>query len=113
MTMTTKNPTYTDDQVSKMVEVYTDASNDTDRTEVVQTLAQEFSKSVASIRSKLVREGVYVAKTRVSKTGAPVINKADIVNQIADEIGVDAETFESLEKATKPVLTKLLNFLQA
>ena len=106
---TTKAQTYTEDQVSKMVSAYEAADTDEGRAEVVESIAEEFGKSVASVRSKLVREGVYVKKTRTTKTGEPVVSKADLVNQIADAIGEDAEVIESLEKATKVTLQKILS----
>lgn len=106
---TSKAQTYTDDQVSKMVADYTAVETDEARAEVVDSLAEEFGKSVASIRSKLVREGVYVKKARTTKTGDAVVSKADLVQQIADAMGEDAEAFDSLEKATKVVLQKILH----
>ncbi len=105
---TSKAQTYTDDQVSKMVADYTAVDTDEARAEVVDSLASEFGKSIASIRSKLVREGVYVKKTRTTKSGEPVVSKADLVEQIAEAMGEDAEVMESLEKATKVVLQKIL-----
>ena len=105
---TSKAQTYTADQVSKMVADYTAAQTDEDRAEVVESLHAEFGKSVASIRSKLVREGVYVRKERKAKDGSAVISKADLVQQIADAMGEDAEVIESLEKATKVTLQKVL-----
>ena len=106
---TSKAQTYTEDQVSKMVSDYTAVETDEARAEVVDTLAQEFGKSVASIRSKLVREGVYVKKARTTKDGSAVVSKADLVQQIADAIGEDVEVIESLEKATKVTLNKILS----
>ena len=106
---TTKAQTYTDDQVSKMVAEYTAVETDEARAEVVDSLADEFGKTVASIRSKLVREGVYVKKERTTKNGAPVVSKAELVAKIADAMGEDAEVFDSLEKATKVVLQKILS----
>ena len=105
---TSKAQTYTEDQVSKMVAEYTAVETDEARAEVVDTLAEEFGKSVASVRSKLVREGVYVKKARTTKSGEAVVSKADLVQQIADALGKDAESFDSLEKATKRVLQDIL-----
>lgn len=105
---TSKAQTYTEDQVSKMVSDYSAADTDQARAEVVDSLAEEFGKSVASIRSKLVREGVYVKKERTTKTGQPVVSKAELVQHIADAMGEDVEVIESLEKATKVTLQKVL-----
>jgi len=101
MTEVTRTPNYTDEMVNAMVADYQD--NPTKDT--VANLAKEFNKSTRSIVAKLVREGVYVAAPRVTKTGAPVIRKAELVAQIQDALGVE---FTTLEKASKADLEKLL-----
>jgi hypothetical protein len=101
MTEVTRTPNYTDEMVNAMVADYQD--NPTKDT--VAKLASEFNKSTRSIVAKLVREGVYVAAPRVTKTGAPVIRKSEIVSQIQDALGVELAT---LEKASKADLEKLL-----
>lgn len=106
--MTNKTVSYTEDQVSKMVADYVAADTDEARDEALQSIAEEFGKSVASVRSKLVREGVYVKKARTTKNGGEIVSKADLVAKIEDAIGVEPGGFDSLEKATKVVLTKIL-----
>jgi predicted transcriptional regulator YheO len=101
MTEVTRVPNYTDEMVEAMVADYQD--NPTKDT--VTKLASEFNKSTRSIVAKLVREGVYVAAPRVTKTGAPVIRKSEIVAQIQDALGVE---FSTLEKASKADLERLL-----
>jgi hypothetical protein len=101
MTEVKRTPNYTDEMVDAMVADYQD--NPTKDT--VAKLASEFNKSTRSIVAKLVREGVYVAAPRVTKTGAPVVRKAEIVTQIQDALGVELAT---LEKASKADLEKLL-----
>jgi len=101
MTEVTRTPNYTDAMVDSMVADYQD--NPTKDT--VAKLASEFNKTTRSIVAKLVREGVYVAAPRVTKTGAPVIRKAELVSQIQDALGVELLT---LEKASKADLEKLL-----
>ena len=101
MTEVTRVPNYTDEMVDAMVADYQD--NPTKDT--VTRLASEFNKSTRSIVAKLVREGVYVAAPRVTKTGAPVIRKSEIVAQIQDALGVELST---LEKASKADLERLL-----
>ena len=101
MTEVTRTPNYTDDMVNAMVADYQDnPSKDT-----VAKLASEFNKSTRSIVAKLVREGVYQAAPRVTKTGAPVVRKSEIVSQIQDQLGVELLT---LEKASKQDLESLL-----
>jgi predicted nucleotide-binding protein (sugar kinase/HSP70/actin superfamily) len=101
MTEVTRTPNYTDEMVNAMVADYQD--NPTKDT--VAKLASEFNKTTRSIVAKLVREGVYVAAPRVTKTGAPVIRKSELVSQIQDALGVELAT---LEKASKADLEKLL-----
>ena len=101
MTEVTRTPNYTDAMVDSMVADYQD--NPTKDT--VAKLASEFNKTTRSIVAKLVREGVYVAAPRVTKTGAPVIRKSELVSQIQDALGVELAT---LEKASKADLEKLL-----
>jgi len=101
MTEATRNPNYTEEMVDAMVADY--QSNPTKDT--VAKLSAEFGKTTRSIVAKLVREGVYVAAPRVTKTGAPVVRTAEIVSQIQDALGVELAT---LEKASKADLEKLL-----
>ena len=101
MTEVTRTPNYTDEMVNAMVADYQD--NPTKDT--VAKLASEFNKSTRSIVAKLVREGVYVAAPRVTKTGAPVVRKSEIVAQIQDALGIELPT---LEKASKADLESLL-----
>jgi|TARA_R110002167_G_scaffold12722_1_gene53831 hypothetical protein len=101
MTEVTRTPNYTDEMVNAMVADYqSNPSKDT-----VTKLASEFNKSTRSIVAKLVREGVYQAAPRVTKTGAPVVRKSEIVAQINEALGIELLT---LEKASKQDLEVLL-----
>jgi polyribonucleotide nucleotidyltransferase len=108
MTEVTRTPNYTDEMVDAMVAEY--SSNPTKDT--VSALAQEFNKSTRSIVAKLVREGVYKAQPRTTKTGAPVVRKSEIVAEISAELGATAG-FPSLEKASKADLQNLLALVRA
>ena len=93
---------YTDDMVASMTEQY--VANPT--RETVEALAQEFGKSVRSIIAKLSREGVYVAQPKVTKTGEPVVRKAELVAQLEAHFEVAIPT---LVKASKADLQKLVD----
>jgi len=108
MTEVTRTPNYTEEMVNAMVADYQD--NPTKDT--VAKLASEFNKSTRSIVAKLVREGVYVATPRVTKTGTPVVRKAEIVAEIQTELGAQGG-FPTLEKASKADLQNLLALIQA
>jgi len=104
--MTDTNVNYTEEMTSAIVAAYT--ANPVKAT--VEALSEEHGKSVRSIVAKLVREGVYVAQERVTKTGEPVVRKADLVAQIEASTGVE---FPSLVKASKADLVELARFIEA
>ena len=76
--------------------------------ETVDILAKQFGKTVRSIIAKLSREGVYIAQPRVTKSGEPVVRKAELVAQINAKLG---EEFPTLVKASKVDLQNLVNHL--
>ena len=95
----TKTVNYTADQIAKAIEMYQELGN-----EGLENIADSIGKSVRSIRSKLVREGVYVAtpKKTASKQDGP--SKKEILRDIEAK-GFDVAGFEG---ATKMALTRLL-----
>ena len=101
---------YTDEMTAELVSAYT-SCGDTDseadqkeRAEVVETYAEKFELHPASIRGKLVRKEVYIAKVNLTKQGGKVESKEAISDQIAGFLGMTAEACGSLTNATKPVL---------
>lgn len=103
-----KTVNYTPEMTTAIVADYVAADTDEARADSVARMAEKFGKGVASIRQKLVREGVYQKAAKVSKDGAPVVSKAALVAQIAKACDVAVEDFDSLEKATKNVLLTLV-----
>ncbi len=95
---------YTEDMVAEMTKLY--QANPT--RETVEALASKFGKTVRSIIAKLSREGVYIAQPRVTKSGEPVVRKAELVAQINAKF--DSE-FPTLVKASKVYLQNLINHL--
>ena len=93
---------YTDEMVAQMTEAYT--ANPTRDT--VDALAKRFGKSVRSIIAKLSREGVYVAQPKVTKTGEPVVRKAELVSVVEAHFGIALPT---LVKASKADLQRLVD----
>jgi hypothetical protein len=102
MATSTRPKNYTDEMVAEMHSLY--EANPT--RETVDILASKFGKSVRSIIAKLSREGIYVAQPRVTKTGEPVVRKAELVAQIEDHFSIE---IPSLVKASKADLQSLLN----
>ena len=92
---------YTEEMVARMEEVY--SANPT--RETAEALAVEFDKPVRSVIAKLSNLGIYKAQARVTKSGAPVVRKEEIVAQIQATVGVEVPT---LAKATKQDLQTLL-----
>jgi hypothetical protein len=95
---------YTEEMVSTMTEQYT--ANPT--RETVDVLATQFGKTTRSIIAKLSREGIYKAQPRTTKTGEPVISKAQYVSAVNAHFGVELPT---LVKAGKQDLAKLAEVL--
>ena len=93
---------YTEEMVNTMTEQY--SANPT--RETVDALAEQFGKTTRSIIAKLSREGVYVAQPRTTKSGEPVISKAELVAQISEHFGIEMPT---LVKAGKQDLQKLVD----
>tara|TARA_R100000234_G_scaffold83959_1_gene53272 strand:- start:755 stop:1132 length:378 start_codon:yes stop_codon:yes gene_type:complete len=87
---------YTDEMVATMVDQY--SASPTKAT--VEALAETFGKSTRSIIAKLSREGVYVAQPKTTKSGTPIVRKADIVARIQAQLGVELEA-PTLVKASK------------
>ena len=100
---TAKN--YTDEMVVSMTEQY----NANPTRETVDSLAKEFGKTTRSIIAKLSREGIYKAQPRTTKTGEPVISKAQYVSAISAHFEVELPT---LVKAGKQDLAKLAEVLE-
>jgi len=95
---------YTDEMVKQMTEAY--VANPT--RETVEALAADMGKTVRSVIAKLSREGVYVAQPKVTKTGEPVVRKAELVAQINAHFDIELPT---LVKASKADLQKLVDLL--
>ena len=94
---------YTEQQTEAMVSAYIlDPTRET-----VDKLAEELGRSTKSIIGKLSREGVYRREVYVSKTGESPITKVEIVNNIAESLGIGAETLAGLEKSPKAALREL------
>jgi len=95
---------YTDEMVAQMTDQY--VANPT--RETVDGLAKQFGKTTRSIIAKLSREGVYVAQPRTTKTGEPVVSKAQFVTAIEGHFDIAMPT---LVKSGKQDLQKLAEAL--
>ena len=94
---------YTEEMTTTMVQTYL-----ADPTpETVEFLANMMERSKKSIIGKLSREGVYRREVYVSKTGESPITKVEIVNNIAESLGLENTTLAGLEKSPKAALRNL------
>lgn len=108
MTNTVKAVNYSEEQIVRMKTVYREADTDAERKEAVQTLADEFGKTINSIRAKLAGMKVYVKPAKTTKSGAVSVTKAKLVEQLTAITGATPELMDSLEGATKNALNALL-----
>ena len=94
-----KTPNYTDEMVETAVQMYQDLGNDG-----LDQIAEAIGKNVRSVRSKLVREGVYVATPKQATRKVEGPSKKEILRTIEGH-NFDVKGFEG---ATKDALTRLL-----
>ena len=97
-----KNLNYTAEMLETLFSMYEELGN-----EGLEDIAEALDKPVRSIRSKLVREGIYVssAKSPNNKLNGP--SKKELLRDIESE-GFDATGFEG---ATKTALARLLGIV--
>ena len=70
----------------------------------VEAIAESIEKSVRSVRSKLVREGVYVAKPKAKSTKVMGPTKKELLKDL-EATGFDVAGFEG---ATKEAIERLI-----
>lgn len=99
-----KTINYTPEQTAQMVSDYSNGTT-------VEAIAEKLGKTVRSVVAKLSREGVYKAKTYVSKTGAPVVKKDAHADAIGAILKMSENEIESLTKANKTALEKIFSAL--
>lgn len=105
---------YSPETTAKMIEVYQAAGDSDEERKTAMLEIQEFTgKSLASIRSKLGFENVYIAQAKPTPKGKTGLAKSEIVSLIQDAEPVKPSGFfDSIEAANKSVLEYVLN-LQA
>ena len=94
---------YSEEETTKMVQTYLAEPTK----ETVEILAERMERSKKSIIGKLSREGVYRREVYVSKTGESPITKIEIVNNIAEGLGLEVGSLAGLEKSPKAALRNL------
>ena len=102
----TKPANYTESMVEQMLSMYAELGN-----EGLDTIAATLSRPVRSVRSKLVREGVYVAAekpTKAAKAEGPT--KKELVNELESLVSFPVE---GLMGATKEALAHVIALARA
>ena len=100
---------YTDKEVQKLVDVYTDNPC----METVEKLMTLLNRPKKSIIAKLVKEGVYVTRGYRTKTGEVPITKLEMVREIEDALDISLPGLDKAPKATLKVLADSLTELSA
>lgn len=105
MTATVKTVNYTPEQTEKAKAEYAAGTS-------TEKIAEMLGKTTKSIVAKLTREGVYKAKTYVSKTGEKPVKKDEHADAIGAIVTLSEGEIDSLTKANKTALVKLVNFMR-
>ena len=92
-----KAPNYSAAQVAQITEAYNSGQD-------INEIAKDIGKSVRSVRSKLVREGVYVAKPKSTSKKVLGPTKKELLKDL-EKTGMDVA---GLEGATKDAISRLL-----
>ena len=103
-TKTAKVVNYTPEQTVALVAGYQAG-------QTVEALATTFGKTVKSIVAKLSREKVYAKKVYTTKTGEAVVKKDAFADSLASIVGLTEAEADSLTKANKTALAKILAFI--
>ena len=104
--MTDRKVNYTEEMISTATTMYADLGN-----EGIEAIAEAIGRSVRSVRSKLVREGVYVAPVKpAAKPKDEGPTKKEMLNTLETiaPFGVDG-----LVGATKPAIAALIAFVES
>jgi hypothetical protein len=103
--MAEKVVNYTPEMTAKVLEAYASGVS-------VESIAENMGKTVRSIVAKLSREGVYKRKEYVTKTGEKPVKKDTTAENIGVIVGLSEGEVDSLTKANKTALVKILEALK-
>lgn len=102
--MATAKTAYTVEQTLELIEAYKAEPSQ----ETVTAFAEKFDKTVKSVIAKLSREGVYQKKEYVSKAGTKPVKKEELATELMEAFGLSDAEADSLAKANKTALVKIL-----
>lgn len=99
---------YSPEMVIQMTDIYQAATNETERESAVLEIQELTGKTVASIRSKLAHENVWIAKAKKAASEKKS-TKSELVAQIADFAEMKNDSFfESIAGSNRSVLEYVL-----
>ena len=90
---------YTPELTAKVLAMYAEGTS-------VDAIATAVGRTARSVIAKLSREGVYKAKGKAKGEGR--VTKAEMVQMLAEKLGVGPERLTSLEKASHESLELLV-----
>jgi hypothetical protein len=95
---------YTTEQTTELLKLYEELGTDG-----LEEIAERLQKPVRSVRSKLVKEGVYIPipKSNTRKLGR---SKKDMLNELETMVGFDTTGFNG---STKSAISNLIAYLAA
>jgi hypothetical protein len=97
------NNAYSEEETKKLKKLYDEFG-----TENIEFIAEELNKTIRSVRSKLVREGLYIPMKSdyIKKTGK---SKKELLRDLEEIVQFDTGGFLG---ATKDSLSDLISFLK-
>ena len=98
----TKTANYTEELTAKVIADYQNGID-------LDAIADEIGKSVRSVRSKLVREGVYVAQPKSATAKRDEPTKKELLNQLESVAPFEVTGFMG---ATKSAISDLISHLK-
>jgi hypothetical protein len=104
--MAEKTVNYTPEQTASMLADYAGGVT-------VEAIAERIGKTVRSVVAKLSREGVYRKKEYTTKTGETPVAKEILADKVGALAGLSEGEIDSLTKANKTALVKILAKLGA
>ena len=99
-TKTVSKANYTEEMVNQAVTMYEDLGNDG-----LDKIAEAIGKNVRSVRSKLVREGIYVAYPKATAQKSDEPTKKELLIQVEAVAPFEVDGFMG---ATKVALSSLI-----
>jgi Tfp pilus assembly protein PilP len=109
--MAEKTVNYTPEMEQVLRDVYDVTADEATRSDQINEIVEKVGRNRRSVIAKLSRMNLYVKKEYKNKRGEKPVSKGTLVAFIAKECGATEDQFDSLSKATKPVLATVASVL--